>query len=202
MRRLVCLLLLGTCIGCGDKPPTPDPNVATQAVQTAENKLSPEETVRRFVSAYLNKRLGEYYDMVASFDKDAKSLEELQSDFAPGSSDLVTDYVFQYTIFRVDSSSVDGDSALVYGTSESPDLRAVVREARTVERSIGPGADLSTKMSLLNERLRAGGGGRVENPTVYFLVQEPRGWRVVMGWADEKAFKEQMRVDSAQAGGT
>lgn len=202
MRLLACLLLIGTCLACGDQQAATETKVSQPSVKAPENNLTPEETVRRFVSAYLNKRLGEYYDLVARFDKDAKSLEELQADFAPGSSDFVTDYIFQYTIFRVDSSSVDGDSALVYGTSESPDLRAVVREARTVERSLGADADLPTKMSLLNERLRLGGGGRSENPTVYFLVREPAGWRVVMGWADEKAFKEQMRADSAQAGGT
>lgn len=169
----------------------------------AERKqLSPEETVRQLVSAYLNKRLGEYYDLVATVDKKAKSLDELQAEFAPSSSDLVTDYLFQNTRFKIDSSSVDGDSALVYVTSRSPSIRNVVHEARVVERSLGESADLQTKMSLLRERLRMNGGPIAENHTTYFLVREPKGWRAVIGWADQKAFEEQMRADSTQPGDT
>lgn len=164
--------------------------------------LSPDETVRQLVRAFLDKRLGEYYHLIATVDKEAKSLESLQREFAPGRSDLVTDYIFKYTSFRIDSTSVEGDSALVYVTSEAPSVPHVMREATVVERSIGEESDLLTKLSLLNERLRLSGGPRVENQAVYFLVREPKGWRAVVGWADRKAFEEQMRADSAQAGGT
>ncbi|HUF07928.1 MAG TPA: hypothetical protein VMO47_01320 [Rhodothermales bacterium] len=167
-----------------------------------ETSLSPEETVRQLLSAYLDKRLGEYYHLVASIDKEAKSLESLQEEFAPGSSDLVTDYMFRFTTFRIDSTSVADDTAFVYVTAEAPEIGSVMREATVVERSLGPGSDLLTKMSLLNERLRLAGGPRVENQSVHFLVREPKGWRAVVGWAEEKAFEEQMRADSAQAGGT
>lgn len=158
--------------------------------------------MRQLVVAYLNKRLGEYYSLVATVDKKAKTLEELQAEFAPSNSDLVTDYLFQNTRFKIDSSSVDGDSALVYVTSRSPSIRNVVHEATVVERSVGEGSDLQTKMSLLHERLRMSGGAIAETQTTYFLVREPQGWRAVIGWADQKAFEEQMRADSSQSGGT
>lgn len=193
------LLAVSVC-SCAseDVEPVREPSYPT----AQRSDLSPEETVKKLVRAFLDKRLGEYYSLVATIDKEAKSLEALQDEFAPGSSDLVTDYLFQYTSFRVDSSSVEGDSALVYITSEAPDIQRVVREATVVEGNLGPDTDLATKMSLLNERLRMSGGPRVENQTVYFLVREQSGWRAVIGWADEKAFREEMLADSAHAGGT
>jgi hypothetical protein len=197
---LVLVTLFSACGGSDVQPAAPSPTASP--APSADKELSPEETVQKLVSAYLGKRFGEYYSLIATIDKEAKSLEELQAEFAPGSPDLVTDYVFQFTSFRIDSSFVEGDTALVYVTAKSPILERVVREAAVVERSLGADADLTTKMSLLNERLRLSGGGRVENPTLYFLVREPKGWRAVVGWADEKAFFEQMQADSAQAGGT
>ena len=194
---MALLSIVSACAGNDGRPAAERPYVPSP-----EASLSPEETVRQLLGAYLDKRLGEYYHLVATIDKEAKSLETLQREFAPGSSDLVTDYIFKFTNFRIDSTSVAGDSAFVYVTAETPEVGSVMREAIVVERSLGSGSDLLTKMSLLNERLRLAGGPRVENQSVHFLVREPKGWRAVVGWAEEKAFEEQMRADSAQAGGT
>lgn len=199
MRSLIWTILISLLSACGGEA---DQTATYRPPPEPEKILTPEQTVRELVSAYLDKRLGEYYHLVATIDKEAKSLAELQVEFAPSSSDLVTDYLFKFTSFRIDSTSVDGDSALVYVTSHSPNVERVIREAAVVERSVGADAELLTKLSLLNERLRLGGGPREENQTVYFLVREPRGWRAVVGWADRKEFLEQMRADSSQAGGT
>lgn len=204
VRLLVWTMFAALLAGCGTHETAPvDGQTSAPAVRRNADQLSPEETVKKLVSAYLNKRLGEYYDLVATVDKKAKSLDSLQSEFAPSSSDLVTDYLFQYTRFKIDSSSVDGDTALVYVTALSPNLRSVVKEATVVERSLGQDSDMATKMSLLHERLRISGGPSAENHSTYFLVREPQGWRAVIGWADQKAFEEQMRsADSTHSGGT
>jgi len=194
---MVLLLIVSACGGSDGRQASERPYAPSR-----ETSLSPEETVRQLLGAYLDKRLGEYYHLVATVDKEVKSLEALQREFAAGNSDLVTDYIFRFTSFRIDSTSVVGDSAFVYVTSQAPDVGTVMREAIVVERSLGPGSDLQTKMSLLNERLRLAGGPRVENQSLHFLVREPNGWRAVVGWAEEKAFEEQMGADSAQAGGT
>lgn len=201
-RTALILTICSSVVGCGGRE-MQDNAPAADALPISDSRVAtPEETVRTLVGAYLGKRLGEYYNLVATVDKEVKSLEDLQAEFAPNNSDLVTDYLFQFTRFRVDSSSVEGDTALVYVTSTAPDIHRVMREAAVVERSIGPETDLTTKLSLLNERLRLAGGARVENQATYFLVREPAGWRAVVGWADLKEFEQQLMADSVQAGGT
>jgi hypothetical protein len=140
--------------------------------------------VGEWLSAYLEKRLGEYYALVASSEKEYKSLEDLQAEFAPSSADLITEYLFTSTRFRVDSTSVEGDSALVFITSRSPSLEWVIEQASTVEGSLGPDVDMSMKLGIMGERFKVAGTPVDERETVYRLVREPSGWRVIVGWAD------------------
>jgi len=140
------------------------------------------------LDAYLDKRLGEYYQYVSTSDKEIKSLDSLQVEFAPTAADLVTDFLFSATRFGIDSARVAGDSARVYVTSRSPPFEFVLQQAQIVERDLGPETDMPTKLSVLNERHRLSGGPIEENQTLYRLIREDGGWRVDVGWAAMAAY--------------
>ena len=53
-----------------------------QAAPPRSASASPEEVVTQLIDSYLGKRLGEYYSLVASIDREARSLESLQEEFA------------------------------------------------------------------------------------------------------------------------
>jgi hypothetical protein len=137
------------------------------------------------LQAYLGKRLGEYYHFVASSEKQYKSLEELQKEFAPSSSDLVTDFLFSSTKFKVDSVTVRSDSAFVFVTARAPPVGFAVEQATILERDLGPSVELGMKLSILGERYKMAGAPVREQSTVYPLVREAKGWRVVVGWSEQ-----------------
>lgn len=150
------------------------------------------------LDAYLEKRLGEYYQYVASSDKAIKSLDSLQAEFAPTSSDLVTDFLFSHTRYQVDSTAVLDDSALVYVTSTSPDVGWVLQQAYIVERDLGSETEMGMKLSILSERYKLGGGPKEENGSVFHLVREDLGWKVIVGWADMPVSEDQGEAAAGQ----
>ncbi|MFV1981661.1 MAG: hypothetical protein ACC655_10940, partial [Rhodothermia bacterium] len=156
--------------------------------QSIQSALNPAETVTAMLDAYLDKRLGEYYQYVSTPDKNLKSLDSLQAEFAPSATDLVIDFLFSATRFGIDSVRVDEDSARVYVTATSPPVGFVMQQAQIVERDLGPETDMPTKLSVLTERHRLSGAPREENQTLYRLIREGKGWRVVVGWAEMAAY--------------
>lgn len=180
---LVCILGLSAC----QTPETDGPpgmTTSSDSLSAVVSTLNPAETVGAMLKAYLQKDLGEYYRYVATSDKAVKSLDSLQAEFAPSSTDIVTDFLFLRTKFRIDSMHVVDDSALVFLTSISPPVGLLMQQANVVQRDLGPDTDLGTKMSILSERYKQAGAPTKENKAVYHLVREPSGWKVIVGWAE------------------
>jgi hypothetical protein len=146
--------------------------------------LNPSETVVTMMEAYLDRRLGEYYSYVATVDRKAKSLDSLQTEFAPSAADIVTDFLFSNTDIEVDSTDVLGDSAIVYTTTTAPPVGFVVQQAQIVERDLGSSTDGKTKLDILGERYRLSGAPQEQNHGAFLLIREETGWRVIVGWAD------------------
>jgi hypothetical protein len=166
-----------------------DPDTTSSLRQTSRSHqtvstLSPSETVATMMEAYLDGRLGEYYSYVATIDRQAKSLDSLQAEFAPGVADIVTDFLFSNTKVEIDSTNVLGDSAIVYTTTTAPPINLVVRESQIVARDLGPETDMKTKLDILGERYRLSGGPKEQNPGAFLVVREETGWKVIVGWAD------------------
>lgn len=186
--------------GCGAPDNSEDsPRAEPKSSPDPHISLDPAQTVTAMLQAYLGKRLGEYYGYVSTRDKRVKSLDSLQAEFAPSSADLVTDFLFAKTKFKVDSVRVLGDSAVVFVTSRSPDITYVMQQARQIERDLGPETAHETKLSILGERHKMSGAPREENKSAYLLRREPGGWRVNVGWAD---FEEALQSEADPEGGT
>jgi hypothetical protein len=186
---LVVTLVLIAGSGCSTDRTSPSEHQPTEQLESAQSQpsLSPAETVSAMIDAYLHQRLGEYYQYVSTRDKAVKSLDSLQAEFAPSAADLITDFLFSATKFTVDSTLVEGDSAWVFLTGSSPPVEFVIQNANIVERDLGPETDMSTKRSILAERYKLSGSPRVENPSVYALIREEKGWRVVIRWPEMMA---------------
>ncbi len=171
---LLCSLLW---IGCGSETQSPPSN-------PTEPAIDPAQTVTTFLQAYFGKQLKTYYGMVTYRDRAAKPFETLEAEFAPSSADLVTDFLFQFTQFKIDSTHVDGETAQVFVTARSPNLNFVLRDAGRIERDLGEDTELETKLSLLAERYRMSGSPKESQNSVYNLILEDGQWHVVVGWAD------------------
>ena len=202
---LAVLTALLITVGCGESAEVPAedvrveqpaaaeaPAAETPAAETpaettpdriASAEMTPAETVTEMLKAYLGQRLGEYYHYVATSEKQLKSLEDLQAEFAPSSADLVTEYLFSKTVFKIDSTHVESDSAFVFVTSRAPSIEYVLEQAAILESNLGSDVEMGMKLSILGERYKLAGAPVDEHRSVYPLVREPAGWRVIIGWA-------------------
>jgi hypothetical protein len=149
--------------------------------------MTPGETVVAMLYAYFDKHLAEYRSYVTAADRSVKSLDALEAELAPAASDLVTDFLFRFTEIHVDSTTISGDSAFVWVSALSPDLGAVLQQASIVERNLGPETDITTKLSVLNERFKIRGSPKEWNHSKYVLIKEAGQWRVHVGWAEQES---------------
>lgn len=151
----------------------------------------PKTVVSKYLDEYQNGNFDKAYDLLSVKDKAVKSKQEYSSDLQEfaGLAKMMAGKI----TYNVKDVKVTGEKALATVDITSPDPSKMMGElfGAAMKSAFGGGGKTDEKeMEKIAEKMKDKDMPTITRTEQYELVKDKDGWRVYMGWENEKKIKE------------
>ena len=153
---------------------------------------NPKEVISKYLDNYYHGKYDKAYELLSSKDKAIKSQQDYtgsENEFGGAMRKALADKI----TFNVKDVKIAGDKAVATVDVTAPDFSGAMGEifGMAMKSAFGGGKPDEKEMEkLITEKMKDKNLPTTTNTQHYDLIKDKDGWRVYMGWENEKKIKE------------
>jgi hypothetical protein len=150
----------------------------------------PKSVVSKYLDDYQKGNFDKAYEMLSARDKAVKSKQEYSSDLQEFAG--LAKMMAAKITYNVKDVKVTGEKALATVDITSPDPSKMMGElfGAAMKSAFGGGKPDEKEMEKIAEKMKDKDMPTITRTEQFDLVKDKDGWRVYMGWENEKKIKE------------
>lgn len=181
---LISLYALQACNDTSGK--MAEPRMQEPDVKASQNDAELVSVLTQFIEASINRRHGDYYDLLSSKDKKIKTKDEYleqQNSIQPN----LADHYFHKITYKISALKVEGEEAKAEVLYQFPDVERMIKQVYNL--SVLGEQQLPT-LDEMKQRMDLEFQGKIlpmKSKTRHFTLLNEKGeWRVYVGWDKQK----------------